>query len=134
HNAAPLLPKLGLPLYNAIESEPEEKRTVEQVKGQTGLIDIPESFSYPAGDPRLRSVDREHLPPGATYTPIYRVRSATGTDYGDAAALLELPPAADGKRGRILYISNVLLRDPENGPRLQRAVLRRLVHEVNPEP
>jgi hypothetical protein len=133
HKAEPLLPRLGLPLTNAIESEPEEKRTVRQVIGQQGLIDIPDSFPYPEGDPRLRSVDTAHLPPGAAYTPIYRVRGATGTDYGDAAALIELP-SSGGRRGRILYISNVLLRDPENGPRVQRAVLRWLVNAVNPEP
>jgi hypothetical protein len=133
HQAAPLLPRLGLPLYNAIETEPNEARTVQQVTGQMALPDLPNTFPVLPGDPRLRSVDRAHLPSGATYTPIYRVRGATGTDYGDAAALIELPAAPDGKRGRILYISNVLLRDPDNGPLIVRAVLRWLLNVASPK-
>ncbi len=131
--AAPLLPRLGLPLLNTIETDPGENRIARRVSGQSVLSDLPDAFTL-SGDPRLRSVDRAHLPPDVIYMPIYQVRGATGTDYGDAAALLELPAGPDGKRGRILYISNVLLRDPDNGTQIVYAVLRWLVNVVNPSP
>jgi len=124
----PLPPHLGLPLMNAIETAPtNDVLTVEPAEAQRALGEAQPSFRYPEGDPRLRAVDRSALLPGTTYTPLYRVRGAFGKDYGDAAALVQLPANGSAPGGRILYVSNVLLRDPANGPRLIQAVLRWLV-------
>ena len=43
-------------------------------------------------------------------------------------------PRPNGRRGRILYVSNVLLRDPDNGPQIVAAVLRWLVNSLNSSP
>lgn len=130
----PLLPRLGVPLFNSIETAPAEKLAIFKVTGQKELIDLPARFAYSEGDPRLRCIDIANLPKGTTYIPIYEVRGADGGRFGDAAALVRLPAEAGARPGRILYVSNVILRDPVNGPLVQRAVLRWLVQQVNPEP
>ncbi|CCW33939.1 hypothetical protein CTKA_01058 [Chthonomonas calidirosea] len=126
-HADPLLPRLGLPLYNAIETMPQDRLEVQEIEGQHVLTDLPQRFAYPDGDPRLRSVDLTSLPAGATLEPIYRVVGASGKDYGVAAALVTLPPGPDGKRGRILYISDVLLHDDRYSPLILEAVVRWVV-------
>jgi hypothetical protein len=126
----PLPPRFGLPLVNAIEAMPTDVLTVEPIEATTAFGDALPSFHYPAGDPRLRAIDRNALPTGAAYTALYRVRGAFGKNYGDAAGLLQLPPTGDVAGGRILYISNVLLRDPVNGPRLIRSALQWLTTQA----
>lgn len=121
-----LLPRLGLPLLNAIEAVPNDSLTVERIPGEGILPGAPLVFGFPQGDPRLRTVDRAHLPAGSDYRPIYHIRGRSGKDYGDAGALVTLPAGPQGKRGRILYLSNTLLRDPKYGPRLLQAVLSML--------
>ncbi len=120
--ADPLTLRLGLPLYNALETDPEEHIAVAMSPGQTVLRDVPLSLPYPPGDPRLRSIDRKALPAGARYTPIYTVRSQSGKDYGDAAGLVELPGG-----GRMLYIWAGLTRDPINGARITAAAMQFLI-------
>ena len=123
HRPEPLTERLGLPLKTAVETAPPEPLRVELAPQQTVLADVPATFPYPSGDPRLRSIDRKRLPEGAKYTPIYTVRGQNGTDYGDAAGLIELPRG----QGRILYVANILLRSKEQGPILLRAVTRFLI-------
>ena len=114
--------RLGLPLANTIETMPDDKPTIALVPGQDVLQGVPATVAYPTSDPRLRSIDRTKLPPGAHYTPIYVVRGADGKDYGDAAGLIELPGG-----GRILYIWDGLLNDPDAGVPITIAALRRVV-------
>ncbi len=83
------------------------------------LAEAPDTVVFPTDDQRLRAVDRDRLPPGAIYTPIYAARGATGADYGDAACLVEFPGG-----GRVLYVWFGLLRDPQASPIIAEALLR----------
>lgn len=118
HRSEPLGGRFGMPLYNAIETLPAEELHVEFLPGASILGSFPASVPYPSGDPRLRCVDRNAIPAGARYTAIARVVGQNGKDYGDAAALVELPGG-----GRVLYVSDVLLRLPN----MPEAVLRWIV-------
>ena len=62
----------------------------------------------------------------AKYTPIFSVRSADGSDFGDAAALAEF---TRGKfnGARVLYVWSRLLADPKLGPPIVEQVLRYVV-------
>ncbi|MGC8668726.1 MAG: hypothetical protein ACP5VE_11485 [Chthonomonadales bacterium] len=119
HRSEPLGGRFGMPLYNAIETLPGEDLRVEFLPGASLLGRFPASVPYPAGDPRLRCVDRSAIPPDARYTPIARVVGRSGKDYGDAAALVEWPHG-----GRVLYVSDVLLRLPD----VPEAVVRWIAH------
>jgi hypothetical protein len=119
----PLTVRLGLPLYNAIETPPHDRLAIAMVPGQTVLRGVPPSLPYPPGDPRLRSIDRRRVPPEAKYTPIYTVRGASGQDYGDAAGLIEFPNGG----GRILYVWGGLLRDPDHDFPIAEAAVRSLI-------
>jgi len=127
----PILPRLGLPLDNAIETAPPGKLTVHLNQGQQLLAQLPVSFPYSEGDVRLRTVIKAGIPAGSDYTGLYSVASSDGKQYGDAAGMVTLPPGPTGARGRILYISNVLVRDPTNGRQIVEAVLRWMVKEAN---
>jgi hypothetical protein len=102
--------KLGLPLVMSIENLPVEKLTVRLASHQTLLKLQSTEFPYRPVDPRLRSIERRQIPPGAKYTPLATVIGQSGKDYGDAAGLVELPGG-----GRILYIASILQQDPEHG-------------------
>ncbi len=121
--AMALLPQVGLPIYNAIETPPTDSPMVNLEPNQTVLPDIPNSFPYPDGDPRLRSVNAALIPAGATFKPIYKVIGATGTDYGAAAGLLTLPAVPGKPAGRILYISDTLINDPTHGAQIITAAI-----------
>jgi hypothetical protein len=119
---APLPNRLGLPLTNAIETMPEDRLTLVRAPDEAILDGIPASLPYPSGDPRLRSVDRQRLPAGARYQPIYTVQGAGGRSYGDAAGLVELPQG----QGKMLYVWGGLLRDPEHDFPIAEAAVRYL--------
>ncbi len=106
----PLTGRLGLPLAMAIEGLPAERLSVRIVANQvlTGLSAA--EFPYPSIDPRLRSIDRQHVASDTKYTAIATVKGATRRDYGDAAGLVELPGG-----GRILYVASILQHDPQYG-------------------
>jgi hypothetical protein len=110
---APLTNRMDFPLENTIETLPNDKLTVELIPGQTVIPNLAKSFPYPAGDPRLRALVKDHFPTGVVYQPIYRVVGASGKSYGVAAAMMSYPGG-----GRILYISDVLTSDPKYGPPL----------------
>jgi hypothetical protein len=120
HRAEPLTAALGLPIGNAIETAVTPAPSIEMAAGQEALRGVPTRFPYPPGDPRLRTVTRSAMPPGARYTPIYSVRGADGKEYGDAAALLENALGA----GRILYVWDGLQRSTEAGQAITQAVVR----------
>src|SRR5207247_11110346 len=52
--ADPLLPALGLPIYNAFEQAPPNLSVVVSTN-QSILHSVPSVFPFPPGDPRLRS-------------------------------------------------------------------------------
>ncbi len=128
--ADPLLPKLGLPIYNAIEVAPANVPRVGLVKDQKVLNGLPASFAYPQGDPRLRSIKAAQVPSGSTFQPIYQVNGATGTNYGAAAGLLTLPAKSGMRPGRILYISAKLIDDPTHGTPIICSALKWIVRVV----
>ncbi len=119
HRADPLGGRFGMPLYNAIEALPNDDLHVDFLPAASLLGNFPASVPYPLGDPRLRCVERTGIPPGAQYTPIARVTGKSGKDYGDAAALVVLPGG-----GRVLYVSDVLLRLPG----VPEGILRWIAH------
>jgi hypothetical protein len=121
--AEPLPSRLGMPIYNSIEVPPQAKLTVEMASGQTFVEGVPASFAYPAGDPRLRSINPSLIPTGARYTPICRVRDASGKGYGDAAGIVDL---GTGK-GSVLYVWGGLMRDDRYGPAFSAAIVRFMV-------
>ncbi|MHB1455634.1 MAG: hypothetical protein ACYC0V_01840, partial [Armatimonadota bacterium] len=122
----PLTDRLGIPLLNTIEAEPQSKPTVELYAGQTVLTDVPASFPYPTGDARLRVIDAGKLPAGTKYTPIYKVVGPGGKSYGDAAGFVEFP---DG--GRILYVWAGLMRGPDSGLKVSQSVIRFLAETAS---
>ena len=122
----PLTGKLGISILNTIETEPKEKITVELYAGENVLTDVPASFPYPAGDPRLRSIDSNAIPAGVKYTPIYKVVGSDGKNYGDAAGLLEFQGG-----GRILYIWGGLMRSPDSGLKVSQSVIRFLAQTAS---
>jgi hypothetical protein len=75
------------------------------------------------GEARLRSTDRQQLPVGARYPPIYTIQGASGRSYGDAAGLVELPQG----QGKILYVWGGLLRDLEHDFPIAEAAVRYLM-------
>jgi len=118
----PLLPKMGLPLKGFEKPPAGERIMLVANPGQQVLADIPARVAFPTDDERLRAVQRDQLPPGATYVPIYAARGSGGADYGDAACLVEFPGG-----GRVLYVWFGLLRDPDAGPAIAEAVLRQVL-------
>ncbi|MBU6400772.1 MAG: hypothetical protein KGS61_10665, partial [Verrucomicrobia bacterium] len=122
HRPQPLTGRLGLPLFDAFETAPGDTLEVVAAAGQAILGGVPDQFTFPAGDARLRAIDRAKMPAGAKYASLYRVTGASGKDYGDAAGLVEL---ANG--GRILYVWGGLLRDADQGLTISRASLDFLV-------
>jgi hypothetical protein len=121
----PLLPEMGLPIKGFEKPPAGERITLVANPGQQVLANVPARVAFPTDDERLRAVQRDQLPPGATYTPIYAARGANGADYGDAACLVELPGG-----GKVLYVWFGLLRDPDAGPAIAEAVLRQVLHAL----
>ena len=107
HRPEAITDKLGLPLQTANETNASDSLVVRMAE-QTLVKTSRARFPFPAGDSRLRTIDRKRLPAGAKYTPIASVADAAGKNYGDAAGLIEL---AGG--GRILYIACNLQHDSE---------------------
>ena len=126
HRSEPLTGRLGLPLYIAVETAPEDKLSVQKVAGQKVLNDVPDQFPYPSGDPRLRSINRARIPAAVHYSPIYHVIGASGKNYGDAAGLIEFPGG-----GRVLYLWCGLMRDTDQGSAITQAALRYLIHQAS---
>ncbi len=108
---------LGLPIYNAIETLPQNVPTIH---GDTEATDwgLPSTLPYPYGDSRLRSINRSEIAENIRYTPFYRVVGPNGKNYGDAAGMIRLPSG-----GRIIYFWGGLLRDPQRDAPIAEAII-----------
>ncbi|HWH69500.1 MAG TPA: hypothetical protein VNT26_08955, partial [Candidatus Sulfotelmatobacter sp.] len=82
--ADPLLPVLGLPIYNAFEQAPANLSLVISTN-QSILHSVPAVFPFPPGDPRLRPVKRSQVSSAHRYVPWLTVTNFAGQGYGDAA-------------------------------------------------
>ncbi len=117
--------KLGMPIDFIFESELPEGMVFELCKDQQ-IGSFPELVSYPTGDVRLRGIASDKLQEGSVYTPLYKVKGASGKYYGDAAGLIDLP----GERGKILFIYGALMGDKENGDKITQSALKYLIDTV----
>jgi len=107
----PLLPQLGLPIYNAFEQAPPDLSVVVSTN-QSVLRSMPSVFAFPPGDPRLRSVNRSLVAPANRYVPWLTVTNSAGQGYGDAACFIEFGTGA-AKGGKIIYLWSSLLSGPQ---------------------
>jgi hypothetical protein len=116
----PLLPPLGLPIYNAFETAPPNLSMVVTTN-QSILHSVPSVFPFPPGDQRLRSVNRSQVSSANRYVPWITVTNFAGTGYGDAACFIEFRtgPATGGK---IIYIWSTLLSGPQGQALMANAV------------
>jgi hypothetical protein len=70
--------------------KPVEPVTFYAEPGQRIIRELPPSWPFPGdGEQRYRPVSGEGLAAGLTFTPILRLKGASGTDYGPGAALVE---------------------------------------------
>ncbi|MGH7970352.1 MAG: hypothetical protein ACREIC_16640, partial [Limisphaerales bacterium] len=100
--ADPLLPALGLQIYNAFEQPPAGLSVVVSTN-QSILSSVPQVFPFPPGDGRLRSINRSQLAGSHRYVPWLTVTNSAGLSYGDAACFIEFGTGA-AKGGKVLYI------------------------------
>jgi hypothetical protein len=118
--ADPLLPTLGLPIYNAFETAPPGLSVV--VSTNQGIIhSVPSVFPFPPGDPRLRSVNRSQVASSHRYVPWLTVTNSAGTGYGDAACFIEFG-SGPAKGGKIIYLWSTLLSGPQGQALMADAV------------
>lgn len=111
----PLLPALGLPIYNAFEQAPANLNMVVTTN-QSILHSEPRILPFPPGDPRLRSVNRSQVSTSHRYVPWLTVTNMAGTGYGDAGCFIAFGSGA-AKGGKVLYLWSSLLSGPQ-GPAL----------------
>lgn len=116
----PLLPALGLPIYNAFEQAPPDLSMVVTTN-QTILRSVPAVFPFPPGDPRLRPVNRSQVSSAHRYVPWLTVTNFAGQGYGDAACYIEFG-AGPAKSGKILYLWSSLLSGPQGQALMADAV------------
>jgi hypothetical protein len=109
--ADPLLPALGLPIYNAFETAPPNLSMVITTN-QTILRSTPAIFRFPPGDPRLRSVNRSQVSSAHRYIPWITVTNFAGTGYGDAACFIQFG-SGPAKGGKVIYLWSSLLSGPQ---------------------
>jgi len=106
------LPRVGITLTGAWEKPPEgTPAMVCPVEGQSLLTSVTAPYPYPtAGDLRIRCLGA--VPgSGVSVTPLVEVRRGDGSPVGLCAALFELPPNDQGRRGGVLFVSSILLCD-----------------------
>ncbi|HEY5913174.1 MAG TPA: hypothetical protein VJA21_21495 [Verrucomicrobiae bacterium] len=113
--ADPLLPALGLPIYNAFEQAPPSLSMVVSTN-QSILHSVASIFPFPPGDPRLRPVKRSQVSPLNRYVPWLTVTNMAGTGYGDAGCWIVFGTGS-ASGGKILYLWSSLLSGPQ-GPAL----------------
>jgi hypothetical protein len=116
----PLLPQLGLPIYNAFEQPPTNLNMV--VSTNQGVIhSVPRVFPFPPGDSRLRGVNRSQVSSANRYVPWITALDPGGVSYGDAACFIEFGTGA-AKGGKIIYIWSTLLSGPQGQSLMADAV------------
>jgi len=118
--ADPLLPTLGLPIYNAFETPPPNLSMA--VSTNQGIIhSVPSIFPFPPGDQRLRPVNRSAVSSSHRYVPWISVTNSAGTGYGDAACFIEFG-SGPAKGGKIVYLWSTLLSGPQGQALMADAV------------
>ncbi len=115
----PLLPALGLPIYNAFEQAPANLSVVVSTN-QSILHSVPSAFPFPPGDPRLRAVNRSQVSPAHRYVPWLTVTNAS-QNYGDAGCFIVFG-AGPAKGGKVLYLWSTLLSGPQGQALMADAV------------
>jgi hypothetical protein len=118
--ADPLLPALGLPIYNAFEQPPGSLSMVVTTN-QSILHSVPSVFSFPPGDQRLRPVNRSQVASAHRYVPWLTVTNFAGQGYGDAACFIEFG-TGPAKGGKVIYIWSSLLSGPQGQALMADAV------------
>ncbi|HWI57060.1 MAG TPA: hypothetical protein VNZ22_07525, partial [Bacillota bacterium] len=118
--ADPLLPVLGLPIYNAFEQAPANLSLVISTN-QSILHSVPAVFPFPPGDPRLRPVKRSQVSSAHRYVPWLTVTNFAGQGYGDAACFIEFG-SGSAKGGKVIYIWSSLLSGPQGQALMANAV------------
>ncbi len=118
--ADPLLPALGLPIYNAFEQAPAGLSMVGTTN-QSILHSVPAIFPFPPGDPRLRAVNRSQVASAHRYVPWLTVTNFAGQGYGDAACFIEFG-TGPAQGGKIIYIWSTLLSGPQGQALMADAV------------
>jgi hypothetical protein len=116
----PLLPQLGLPIYNAFEQAPPNL-SMAVTTNQSILHSVPSVFPFPPGDSRLRPVNRGQVLAAHRYIPWLSVTNFAGQGYGDAACFIEFG-SGPAKGGKVLYIWSTLLSGPQGQAILANAV------------
>ncbi|MCL5283324.1 MAG: hypothetical protein M1330_01220 [Armatimonadetes bacterium] len=119
HDHQLLPPQFGFPLYNSIETLPQQPPTFHGTPEAVKSLGLPVTLPYPLGDPRLRSVSRSDIPANIRYVPLYTVSGPDGKSYGDAAGMIRLPSG-----GRIIYFWGGLLRDAQRDAPIAEAIIR----------
>jgi hypothetical protein len=120
-----LTPRMGLPIGMGFERPPEGQalRILLNPK-QSVITGVPRDLPFfTEGDLRLRTVHRKDVSRDISYTPLFTVRSTTGTDHGEAAALAEFTQG-EFRGARLLYVWSRLLVDPEHGAKVVDQALR----------
>ncbi len=123
----PLLPALGLPIYNAFEQAPAGLSMVVSTN-QSILHSVPRVFPFPPGDSRLRAVNRSQVSGLNRYVPWITVTNATGFSYGDAACFIAFGTGS-AKGGKLIYIWSTLLSGPQ-GPSLMADAVSWIIDAV----
>ena len=88
-----LTPRMGMPIGMGFEQPPlGPALRILLNPNQSVITGLPRDLPFfTEGDLRLRSVRREDVSHDAVYTPLFTVRSTSGTDHGDAGALAQFP-------------------------------------------
>ena len=120
-----LTPRMGMPIGMGFEQPPlGPALRILLNPNQSVITGLPRDLPFfTEGDLRLRSVRREDVSHDAVYTPLFTVRSTSGTDHGDAGALAEFP-RGPFKGARVLYVWSSLLADPQHGAKIAEQALR----------
>lgn len=127
--ADPLLPAIGLPIQGF--EQPPAGIYLALNTNQTVLHSLPATFPFPAGDQRLRAVNRSGVSPGDRYLPLITALDTGTGNYGDAAAFIAFR-SGPAKGGKILYVWSTLLGSPQGQNLLSDLVTWSLDATVRP--
>jgi hypothetical protein len=127
HKPRSLTPKMGFPIANQFETPPANAALrIGFLSDQDWLSGFPREIPFfNEGDLRLRSVEAGAVSRDAVYTPLVTVLGA-GRSYGDIAAVAHFKSGPYRGAG-LLFVWSRLLDDPQLGPPLIDAVMRKLL-------
>lgn len=90
---------------------PPDGKTLEMVRVDGRLPNLPEKFPFPDADPRWRPLVRSELAEGDLVVPLLDLKDTDGARYGDAAIYVE-HRQSEPKGGKVLYAWFGLMRSP----------------------